>query len=65
MNNKEIILNEFTNHNVPGSVDKECNTAFFEGTFSTKLIRLNGTLAPLEFWDLTTDIPHPKTPKVN
>ena len=55
---------EFTNHNVPGSVGEPCYTAFYEGTVSTKLQRQNGTYAPIEEWDLTTDIPNPKAPDI-
>lgn len=50
------MLNEFTNHNVPGSVGLDCFTTFYEGTVNEKLIRINGTEAPIVEWDLTTNI---------
>ena len=57
-------MHEFTNHNIPNSVGKPCYTAFYEGTVSTELKRPNGTYAPIEEWNLTTDIPNPKAPDI-
>ena len=57
-------MHKFTNHYVPNSVGKPCYTAFYEKTVSTELKRPNGTYAPIEEWDLTTDIPNPKAPDI-
>jgi len=57
------MLYKFTNHNVPGSVETPCYSAFYEDSVSTKLIRKNNTYAPIEEWDLNGDIPTSKAPE--
>ena len=50
---------KFTNEYVPNCVGCDCYTAFYEGNVDTKLIRRDGTLAPIKEWDLETDYNYP------
>lgn len=54
-------MNKFTNHNVPGFVDAECYTAFYEGDVDKHLVRVDGSVAPVIEWDLKSEIPRYKS----
>lgn len=50
-------MREFTNHNVPGCVGGDCFTVFYDGTVNTRLIRCDGTIAPVIEWNLADEVP--------